>query len=536
MEQKKVVIIGAGPGGYVAALRAAALGGKVTLIEKEHPGGTCLNWGCIPSKIMKTSADLYLKFKEAREFGITLNGSVTPDMAAIMERKQRIVETQRKGILSLLQHAKINFEQGRGYIKGRGVVAVINEEDNFHNFGKEFDINSCKHKDITYDSLIIATGTAPLNIGDFPFDGESILSSNHLLGLNEIPESIVIVGGGVIGCEFACILSALGSSVTVVEAMSRLLPVPGVDESCSIILQREMKKRKIKIITDRVVEKANKVEIAGNKNGKLVVTLGISPFADKSTVEKMVKSTNTNKIARSENGTQIIETDKMAVCIGRSPLAADLGLENIGLKTDVKGWIDVNDNMETEVAGVYAIGDILGPQRIMLAHVASHEGMVAAYNAVNTDSTSSNLKEGRAKESNTFDDNRLAKIRMNYNAVPGAIFTMPEIGNVGVTEAAAKAQGLDVRSSTVNFRVLGKAHAIGEIAGEAKIIADATSGKVLGVHITGPHATDLIAEATLAVNKGLTVSDIAHTIHAHPTLAEIISEAAFKGAGMSVHG
>ncbi|MBF0228777.1 MAG: dihydrolipoyl dehydrogenase [Desulfamplus sp.] len=535
MDRKKIVVIGAGPGGYVAALRAAALGGEVTVIEKEHLGGTCLNWGCIPSKIMKTSADLYLKFKEANEFGIKVEGTVTADMTAIMARKQKIVEMQRKGILSLLQHAKVKFEQGRGYIKGKGVVAIINEavnnkseDGNTQNCGKNFYINSCKHKEIYYDSLIIATGTSPLNIGAFPFDGESILSSNHLLSLNEIPKSIVIVGGGVIGCEFASILSALGSNVTVVEAMSRLLPLPSVDESCSATLQREMKKRKIKIITDKVVEKAEK------RDGKLILTLGISPFSDKAS--KVVTGSTQPQIANQQPQTfelQTLETEKMAVCIGRSPLASNLGLENIDLKTNEKGWIDVNDYMETSISGVYAIGDILGPQRIMLAHVASHEGMVAAQNAMNLiiDSNSMEIKSDDVKQSGTN-----GKVKMNYRAVPSAIFTMPEIGNVGLTESQAKTQGIDVKCSTVNFRVLGKAHAIGEIAGEAKIVAEASTDKVLGVHITGPHATDLIAEATLAVNKGLTVSDIAHTIHAHPTLSEIMSEVAFKVSGNGLHG
>lgn len=482
---KKIVIIGAGPGGYVAALRAAALGGDVTVIEKGHPGGTCLNWGCIPSKIMKTSADIYLKLKGAQEFGIRVDGTILPEMAAIMARKERIVETQRKGILSLLQHARVSFERGRGYIKDRGVAVAVDAEGN--------------EKEILFDRLIIATGTVPLNVPAFPFDGESILSSNDLLNLNEIPKSIVIVGGGVIGCEFASILSALGSSVTVVEAMSRVLPLPSVDDSCSATLQREMKKRKIKLITDRVVEKAEK------RDGKLIVTLGNSSFS--ASVDGSLAKT-----AKAGEKPQIIETDKMAVCIGRSPLASDLGLENIGLKTNERGWIEVNDKMETAVPGVYAIGDILGPQRIMLAHVASNEGMVAAQNALG------------------------GSVVMKYHAVPGAIFTMPEIGNVGITEAGAALQGLDVTCSTLNFRTLGKAHAMGEIAGEAKIIVETVTGRVLGVHITGPHATDLIAEGTLAVNKGLTVSDIANTIHAHPTLAEIMSEVALKGSGMALHG
>ncbi|SLM29449.1 Dihydrolipoyl dehydrogenase [Desulfamplus magnetovallimortis] len=483
--KNKVVVIGAGPGGYVAALRASAMGGEVTVIEKENPGGTCLNWGCIPSKIMKTSADTYLRLLEAESFGIEIKdqsggrGGVvfSPDINAIMARKEKILETQRKGILSLLQNGKISYEKGRAYIKKEGIVTIDTD-------GNE--------KDIAFDSLIIATGTEPLDIPAFSFDGDAILSSNNLLSLKKLPESIVIVGGGVIGCEFACILSAMGVKVTVVEAMSRLLPLPSVDESCSRVLQREMKKRKIKFITDQVVKSAEK------KDGTLLITLEVSPFVEPGKASKIKP--------------QVLESEKMAVCIGRSPNTSGLGLENIGLATDERGWIPVNERMETSVNGVYAIGDILGPKRIMLAHVASHEGMVAASNAMGVSE------------------------KMDYSAVPGAIFTMPEIGNVGLTEAEAVEKNIDVTCTTVNFRTLGKAQAMGEIAGEAKIVAENKTGKVLGVHITGPHATDLIAEGTLAVKAGLTVSDLAHTIHAHPTLAEIMSEAALKGAGMAIHG
>ena len=230
--EKQVVVIGAGPGGYVAALRASALGADVTIIEKENVGGTCLNWGCIPSKIMKTTADMYLKFHEAREYGIDAPGDPRVDMAALMARKKRIIDTQQKGIHSLLQKGKVTFEQGKGVIEGPNLAAVIKADGT--------------KKEIPYDDLILATGTIPLNISTFPFDGNTILSSNHLLELDAIPESILIVGGGVIGCEFAFILSALGAKVTVVEALDRLLPLDAVDVSCSKIIQREMKKKKIK--------------------------------------------------------------------------------------------------------------------------------------------------------------------------------------------------------------------------------------------------------------------------------------------------
>jgi dihydrolipoamide dehydrogenase len=345
---------------------------------------------------------------------------------------------------------------------------------------------------LNWDKLIIAAGTRPMNVPDFAFDGKKILSSNDILVLDHIPESLTIVGGGVIGCEFAGIFTALGTKVTIVEAMSRLLPLPSVDSAMSKLLLREMKKQKITVLCDTVVTACD------TSGDGCRISLAKSPFTD-------------NPKARDPK-TDTLTSDLMAVCIGRTPLSADLGLDTIGLDTSGPGWIHVNDKMETAVENVYAIGDILGPSRIMLAHVASHEGLVAAANAMGGNDT------------------------MAYDAVPGAIFTMPEIGTVGVSEEEARKKGLEIDTASVNFRVLGKAHAIDEIAGEAKMIVEKPSGRVLGMHIIGPHATDLIAEATLAVEKGLTAKEIAHTIHAHPTLAEIMGETASKITGVPVHG
>ncbi|MBU8849914.1 MAG: dihydrolipoyl dehydrogenase [Desulfobacterales bacterium] len=474
----KIVVVGGGPGGYVAALRAAALGADVTLIEKEDLGGTCLNFGCIPSKIMKNSADIFLKFLKAGQFGINVKGSVSPDMTALMEKKDKILEVQRKGIASLLKKSGVGVEKGRAVIKSLGTVEVV--------------FNDGNTKELDYDKLILATGTKPLNVADFPFDHRHILSSNDILQLEDIPESIVIVGGGVIGCEFAFIFSALGAKVTIVEALSRLLPLPSVDEECSKLLLREMKKRKIAVFCDTIVKSAD------IKDDRIFVHLDISPFTDNPKPKKLKAN--------------MLESEKMAVCIGRSALSSDLGLENIGLKTTSQGWIDANDRLETSVEGVYAIGDILGPQKVMLAHVASHEGIIAAQNAMGEKSI------------------------MNYDVIPGAIFTMPEIGTVGLSESEARKKGYDVEAFSVNFRSLGKAQAIDELAGTAKMIVEKESNKVLGVHLIGAHATDLIAEATLAIQKGLTAGDIAHTIHAHPTLAEIMGEVSLKACGIPIHG
>ncbi len=474
----QIAIIGAGPGGYAAALRASALGAAVTLVEREGVGGTCLNWGCIPSKIMKTSADLLLKINEAHRYGITVQGTTTTDMAALMRRKQTLIQTQQQGILSLLKRGGVTVLNGRAKIKAMGTITVTDDS------GTPAEIN--------FDRLILATGTIPQNIPAFAFNATTILSSNDLLSLTHIPPSILIVGGGVIGCEFAFILAALGSAVTVVEAMDRLLPLDSVDESCSKLLLREMKKRKIKVILDRSVTSCESHDTG------VSVMVGTSPFStpNAGTPVTPVK----------------IDVSAMAVCIGRTPLSTDLGLEAIGLETDKQGWIPVNDAMETRVRGVYAIGDITGPSRIMLAHVATHEALVAAENAMGATRT------------------------MSYDAVPNAIFTMPEIGTVGLSEQGCEKKGIDAQCFTVNFRALGKAQVMGEIAGEAKIVIERPTGRVLGLHLVGPHATDLIAEGALAVKNRLTVSDLAETVHAHPTLAEIVSELALKATGRAIHG
>lgn len=475
----KIAIVGAGPGGYVAAVRAAQLGAAVTLIEEVHPGGTCLNWGCIPSKIMITTAALLEKIESAGSYGIRVEGTVRPDMRRLMERKDKIVASQRKGILDLLAHHGIRYLKGTGVIKGRGMAAVRLPE------GKE--------QQVPWDKLILATGSRPLALPALPFDGQRILSSNDALGLQKVPESILIVGGGVIGCEFAFLLSALGARVTVVEALSRMLPLPSVDADCAKVLQREMKKRKIRFLLHRTVTDVQAAD-AG-----LQVTIGPSPLLQHPTDKEKTPVTRA--------------FEKILVCVGREPNAKTIeGFDTLGVHLDAKGWVITDDRMQTSAPDVFAIGDLLGPTKVMLAHVASAEGLVAAENAM------------------------AGSKRMAYDAVPGAIFTSPEVANVGLTETQARARGLCVRADQVLFRSLGKAQVLGAIAGQAKIVSDAADGRVLGVHIIGPHATDLIAEGTLAVQTGASVRDLAATIHAHPTLAEIMLEASLKAMDRSLHG
>ena len=477
MNAKRIFVIGAGPAGYTAALRAAQLGAEVTIVEQEAVGGTCLNHGCIPSKFLKTTAETLEKLHNAESLGIKVNGDISLDINTLMTRKSAVIETQAKAIHKLLDRRRVRYVKGRGTIEGSRLASVKLSDGNII--------------DVEWDALILAMGSQPLELPSFPFDGNKILSSTHALKLQKIPESILIVGGGVIGCELAFILNALGSKVTVVEALSRMLPLPSVDEDCSKTLQREMKKRRIAFMINRIVEKLEERGEAVN------VILGPSPFAPDLNARDLKPLT--------------LKVEKVLVCIGRKPNTTGVGLERIGIRTDKDGWIIANERMETNVAGIYAIGDLLGPSKVMLAHVASAEALVAAENALGENST------------------------MNYGVVPGAIFTMPEVANVGLTEVQAREQGYNVRADSVLFRSLGKAQAIGEIAGHAKIVSDADNGKILGVHIIGPQATDLIAEGTLAIQLGCTVKELAGTIHAHPTLSEILLETSYKALDRSFH-
>ncbi len=474
------MVIGSGPGGYAAALRAARLGADVTLVEKERVGGTCLNWGCIPSKVMKTAADTLDRIRRARELGIHVPGAARLDMPGLMARKEQVIGAQAQGLLHLFKRHGVRYLEGHGRIEGPGRASVARSDG-----GRD---------ELAWDRLILAVGSRPAPLSGLPFDGTTILSSDHALSLNEIPESMVIVGGGVIGCEFASIFAALGAEVTVVEAMPRLLPVRGVDESTVKTLLREMKKRKIRVITHAGVSSVQE------EQGHCSVRIGPSPVS-----------------AEGEEGSRTgavedIQASCVLVCVGRCPNSKDLGLENLALNTDSMGWVPVDHGLQTGVPGVYAIGDMLGPSRIMLAHVATAEGRIAAENALGGSRT------------------------MNYDVVPSAIFTSPEIGVAGLTEVEALKAGHEVRSETVLFRLVGKAQVLGEMAGEAKIVFEEKTGRLLGAHLVGPGATDLVAEAVLAIRSECSVDDLADTIHAHPTLSEILPEVAGKAAGRPFHG
>jgi dihydrolipoamide dehydrogenase len=456
----KLAVIGAGPGGYVAALKAARLGAEVKVIEDTEVGGTCLNKGCIPTKALLASSEAYAKAKEIESFGIDLEGSIKPNLDKIMARKDKIVSTQVKGIRGLFKSWGVTL------LEGRGVLVSPREIDVRKSDGSRETMN--------VDKIIIATGSRPAKIPAFPFDGVNVLSSDDALKLSEIPASMLIVGAGVIGCEFACMFRELGTQVTMIEMLSRAVSTE--DMEISELLERELKKRKIKLLTGVSVDK---VSVSGKS---VTATLGDG---------------------------QEIKAHKMLVSIGRSLNSDGIGLVEAGVNKGQKGQISVNDKMQTNVEDVYAVGDVTGGT--MLAHVASNGGEVAAANACGIDT------------------------KIDYSAVPSAIFTSPEIGSVGLREFQAAEKGIKIRTGHFQFRGLGKSHAMGEIAGLLKVVADYDSDKVLGAHIIGPHASDIIHEAALAVRKELTVKDIADTIHAHPTLSEGLKEAAEDVHGEAVH-
>jgi dihydrolipoamide dehydrogenase len=456
----KVTVLGAGPGGYVAALKAAQLGAEVTVIEESEVGGTCLNWGCIPTKTLIASAEVLHKARNAKNFGLELEGTITPNIEKIVERKNKVVGVQTKGIRGLFKSWGVRLVEGRGVIVDPKKIKVTLKDG-----GSE---------DVDTDKIIIATGSKPAQIPVFPFDGKRILSSDHAINPDSVPQSLLIVGAGVIGCEFAFIYKQFGADVTMVEMMPNAVSTE--DEEISQILERELKKNKIKLLTGTSVEKVDVMED------------GVS--------------------VQLSNG-KTVEAEKVLVSIGRAVNSKNIGLEDVGVNTGKRGEIPVDESMQTNIEGIYAIGDVVGG--IMLAHLASKQGMVAAENVIGGSS------------------------KVNYDVIPAAIFTSPEIGSVGLREKQAVEKGIKYKVGRFQFRGLGKAHAMGEIAGLFKIISDEETDKILGAHIIGAHASDLIHEIAVAMEKGLTVKDIAHTIHAHPTLAEGIMEAAEDVHDAAIH-
>jgi dihydrolipoamide dehydrogenase len=446
----KVVVVGGGPGGYVCAIRAAQLGSGVVLVEKDQLGGTCLNRGCIPTKALLACAETLETIREAGEFGIEVADPV-PDLKAMVERKNGISETLRKGIAQLLKANKIEYVQGLAKLTAPGKLVVEKE-------GGTLEINA--------EKIILATGSEPAELPTFDFSQPAILTSTSGLDLTDIPKAMIIVGSGVVGSEFATVFNALGTKVTMVELLDRILATE--DPRISQQMKRILNKKGIEILTETTIDEISEYSPGGLK-------------------------------AKLSNGT-VLEADKLLVSIGRSLNTKGIGLEEAGVELGKRGEIVVNDRMETNVPGIYGIGDCVGG--ILLAHWASFEGVCAAENAMGMES------------------------HLDSRVVPACIFTDPEIGSVGLNPAKAEEQGIEVKVGRFMFGGLGKALAMGKAQGFVQLVADASSDVVLGCQVMGPHASDLVHEAALAMKMGITAAQIGSTCHAHPSLAEAMMEAA----------
>ncbi len=464
----RIAILGAGPGGYVAAIRAAQLGARVTVVENQALGGVCLNWGCIPSKALLALVDLGEKTKKASEFGLKLNGQVGYDLARMVGSKNKVVENLVKGIAALFKTWGIEYLEGTGELLDERTLRVAKRD------GTEARVQA--------DALVLATGSSWPNLPQFPIDGRQIITSKEALDLTEIPTSLLIIGAGVEGCEFASLYSGMGTKVMMVEMMPRILPLE--DEEIAAVMDRELKKRGVAVQTGTTVEKLER------EKGAVSATL--------------------------KNGA-VLEAERLLVSIGRGFNSRGLGLEKVGVRLGAKGEILVNERMETNVPGIYAIGDVVG--KAMLAHVAFAQGKVAVENIL-----------GHTRD-------------INYDVVPAGIFTLPEIGRVGLTEQQARersqTQGKNpdeaIKVGRFRYIGIGKAQAVGETTGLFKIITESPTGRILGVHIIGAHAADLIHEAALAMQLGATASQVAEMIHAHPTLSEGMMEAAEDVDGRAIH-
>jgi len=457
-----VAVIGAGPGGYVAAIKAAQLKKSVVLVERDQLGGTCLNTGCIPSKALLDSTHLLYRMQhEAAEHGISV-ASATIDYSKLQARRKKMVDLSTRGVKSLIQPLGIQHIKGHGRFTGSQSIEVESEEGTTR---------------IEAADIIIATGSAVTMLPHIKVDGTHIITSTEALELSEVPKSMGIIGGGFIGLEIGSVFSRLGCKVTVIEMMDSILP--GLDADICQGSEKLLKKQGLEILT------RHKVSGAKVSNGVVELT------------------------AESEGQSKSFQFEKLLVAVGRKPFSDGLGIEKVGLATRRDGSLEVDAQLRTSVPHIYAIGDVVGGK--LLAHKASHEGIVAA--------------EAIAGH----------KSKMDYRSIPFCVFIEPEIGVAGLSEKEAVDAGHKIRVGRFPFRASGKARCLGEVEGFVKIIGDADSDRVLGIHILGPHAADMIAEGGLAIAFDASLEDIGLTVHVHPTLAECLMEAALHARGEAIH-
>jgi dihydrolipoamide dehydrogenase len=457
-----LTVIGSGPGGYVGAIRAAQLGLKTACVEMApRPGGTCLLWGCIPTKALLHAAEVLETSRHAGSFGIVVAPG-TIDVPAMQKYKDKVVTSNVKGVEYLFKKNGVTLVPGRGTLLGNGKVQV--EADGVK-------------KVLQSKTIVLATGSAIRDLPGAEFDGVQIINSDHALSLPKIPTSMIVLGAGAVGVEFASIYASFGTRVTVVELLPRLIPIE--DAALGAELEKAFKKRAIAVHTGTKVEKVAKakdvVTVTASKDGKPVE----------------------------------LQAEILLVAIGRRPLTENLGLEAAGVKTD-RGFIEVDGMMRTSAPGIYAIGDIVKTQA--LAHVASHEGIVAAEHAAG----------GHPHP-------------INYDRIPSCTYCDPEVASIGLTEEEARKRGHEVKIGQFPFSAIAKARIIDDARGFVRIVTEAKYDEILGVHIIGPHATELISEATAALNLEATAASLFEAVHAHPTLAEAMGEAALAVHGRAIH-
>jgi len=463
MKKYDLLIIGGGPGGYVAAIKAAQLGLSVGLIERDKVGGACLHKGCIPTKALIQSTHLYELFKRSKEFGIVTEG-VSADFSEFHKRKQIIVNRLFGGVEHLLKKNKVDLLNGTGQIVSPGKVLVK-------------DGNKIK-EEVSAENIIIATGSSPVVFKGLPHDKKSVLTSDDILELEEIPSSLLIIGGGSVGIEFAYIYNALGSEVTVIEVMDEILPTS--DKDVGSTLRKNLSKKGINFLTQTELDH---IEIK----------------------ERAVETT----VKKKDGKTEMFQNEKVLLAMGRKPETEDSGLETLNLEFNGR-FIDVDENMQTSQSGIYAIGDVTGPP--LLAHVASAQGLFVAHNIAGADYPP-----------------------INSNTIPKVTYTNPQVASVGMTQEEAELAGYEVKNDRFPFIANGKAQIIGEEEGFIKVITDESNGEILGVHLIGHEVGELIGSMSLAMNLEATNLEVSANIFPHPTLSEVFAEAFHMIEGKAIH-